>query len=49
MAEPLVVGVVISHHTGDQGAPLVPYPSMLDVPHELVEHVSGSSTLEGVN
>lgn len=38
---PLVVGVVISLNTpATEEALLVPYPAMLDVPHELVEHVS---------
>ncbi|MEU5307123.1 IS5/IS1182 family transposase, partial [Streptomyces noursei] len=33
--------MVISLNTPSAGgASLVPYPSMLDVPHELVEHVS---------
>lgn len=40
MAKPLVVGVVISLNTPTAGASLVPYPSMLDIPYELVEHVS---------
>lgn len=38
---PLVVGMVISLNTpAIEEAPLVPYRAMLDVPHELVEHVS---------
>lgn len=40
MAKPLVVGVVITQHADGRGASLVPYPSLLDVPYELVEHVS---------
>ncbi len=40
-AGPLVVGVVIPLSTlSTEKALLVPYPAMLDVPHELVEHVS---------
>lgn len=46
----LVVAVVFSTHPCHvRGASLVPYSAMLDVPHEVVEHVRGSSTPEGVN
>ncbi|GGP95415.1 hypothetical protein GCM10010278_86490 [Streptomyces melanogenes] len=38
---PRSLAVLIPLDTADgPGALLVPYPSMLDVPHELVEHVS---------
>ncbi len=41
MTEPRSLAVLISLDTADSlGALSVPYPSMLDVPHELVEHVS---------
>lgn len=39
-AEPLVAGVVIPLITSATRGLLVPYSSTLDVPHELVEHVS---------